>query len=70
MVEDIERSFTEWARKEDFISLQHNLIPEDIQAIINHQLQPGGRFQRWHKKEYEWVLKEVESILMSKVDGM
>ncbi|KAF5491713.1 Ankyrin-3 [Colletotrichum siamense] len=69
-VEDIERSFTEWAQKECFISLQHSLIQDDIQAYIRHELRPGGRFQRWHEKKYEWVLKEIESTLMSKVDGM
>ncbi|KAF4834499.1 Ankyrin-1 [Colletotrichum tropicale] len=66
-VEDIERSFTEWAQKECFISLQHSLIQDDIQAYIRHELRPGGRFDRWQGTPR---LEQIESTLMAKVDGM
>uniref|UniRef100_L2FQ15 Nacht and ankyrin domain protein n=1 Tax=Colletotrichum fructicola (strain Nara gc5) TaxID=1213859 RepID=L2FQ15_COLFN len=66
-VEDIERSFTEWAQKECFISLQHSLIQDDIQAYIRHELRPGGRFDRWQGTPR---LQQIESTLMAKVDGM
>ncbi|EQB52672.1 hypothetical protein CGLO_07683 [Colletotrichum gloeosporioides Cg-14] len=66
-VEDIERSFTEWAQNECFISLQHSLIQDDIQAYIRHELRPGGRFDRWQGTPR---LEQIESTLMAKVDGM
>ncbi|KAF4422351.1 Ankyrin-1 [Colletotrichum fructicola] len=66
-MEDIERSFTEWAQKECFISLQHSLIQDDIQAYIRHELRPGGRFDRWQGTPR---LQQIESTLMAKVDGM
>lgn len=50
------------------INLLSTLVNPDIRTYIRHRLQSDQKLKRWHKEPS--IQLEVESVLMSKADGM
>lgn len=65
--EDIEQSFA-WASSDDRIVLDSSISYHDIQSYIEHQLRPGGKFDRWQARPD--LLHKVQATLMDQADGM
>jgi NACHT domain len=67
--EDIEWRITCWLSEKDIISIQQQAVDVDIRAYIEGTLHAErGEFQRW--KSQPSVLKDIETRLVEKADGM
>lgn len=65
---DIEETIEKWARKEDIIPLQSNLIGDDIRAYIEARVRDSEGLSRW--KTRPDIQKEIEGTLIEKARGM
>ncbi|KAI1264390.1 hypothetical protein F5Y18DRAFT_417729 [Xylariaceae sp. FL1019] len=66
---DIMTNIQSWARDQDIISIQNNLIQEDIDAYVRGRLRGIGILsQRWRTRPD--VRNEIEDALMKQSNGM
>ncbi|KAH8657977.1 hypothetical protein BX600DRAFT_415770 [Xylariales sp. PMI_506] len=67
--QDIKSYVSRWARDEDIIHLQNDVVAEDIRAYVKEVIrQADGPLSRW-RSEPE-IQTEIEGILTEKSDGM
>ncbi len=64
----IEASMELMTAEEERINLLSTLVNPDIRTYIRHRLQSDQKLKRWRKDPS--IQLEVESVLMSKADGM
>ncbi|KAI0154632.1 ankyrin repeat-containing domain protein [Xylariaceae sp. FL1272] len=67
--QDIMDAIRNWSRDQVILSMQNNLVQEDIDAYIHGRLRGTGILsQRWRTRPD--VQDEIEAALMEKADGM
>lgn len=66
--QDIESVLSDIARKDDIVSIQSDLISDDIRRYIHAEVREGNRLKRW--QSHPDILDEIETRLMEKADGM
>lgn len=66
--QDIKETIDMWARKEDIIPLQSDLIGEDIRAYIEARVRDSEGLKRW--KARLAIQEEIEATLIEKANGM
>jgi len=65
---DIESAISEWAHNEDTISIQSDLVTDDIRAYVRTRVREDDGLKRWRSKRD--IQEEIETKLMEKTDGM
>jgi hypothetical protein len=66
--QDIKSEVSELAHNDDIVSLQSDLIADDIQAYIHTRVRRGNGLKRWRSNPE--VQDEIETRLMKQADGM
>ncbi|ORY67765.1 ankyrin repeat-containing domain protein [Pseudomassariella vexata] len=66
--QDIESTIEKWARKEDIIPIQGDLIAEDIRAYVRTRVREHEGLSRW--KSRPDIRSEIEVALIEKSNGM
>ncbi|KAI8624181.1 ankyrin repeat-containing domain protein [Xylariaceae sp. FL1651] len=67
--QDINAAIKSWAREQDIISIQSDLVSEDINAYVCARVREYGPLsKRWHTKPE--IQDEIEDALIKKADGM
>lgn len=66
--QDINASIRGWARDQDILSIQGDLVRGDIDAYIRARVKDNGEFRRWHTRPD--IQAEIEAALIEKADGM
>ncbi|TDZ14144.1 hypothetical protein Cob_v012911 [Colletotrichum orbiculare MAFF 240422] len=60
--------YAKWSSFEDRMSLQEARQQQDIESYVEHELRPGGRFDRWQSRPS--ILKEMKDTIVSQSDHM
>lgn len=68
MEQDIKSSIGSWARERDMISIQSNLVENDIRAYINTRVREHDGLSRWQSRPK--IQEEIEATLLEKSNGM
>lgn len=66
--QDIKSSIGTWARKEDMISIQSDLVADDIRAYIHTRVREHDGLSRWQSRPM--IQEEIEAAFFKKADGM
>jgi hypothetical protein len=65
---DIKSEVSEWARDDDIVPIQSDLITDDIRAYVHTRIREDNGLKRWRSQPE--VQDEIETRLMEKADGM
>ena len=59
---------SKWARIEDMMLIQSDLVADDIRAYVRTRVREGNGLSRWRLQQD--VQQEIENRLMEKAGGM
>lgn len=66
--QDIKSAIEKWARKQDIIQIQSDLVADDIRAYVHTRVMEHEGLSRWQKQPH--VQKLIEDTLTDRADGM
>lgn len=52
------------------MTLGGELVGKDIRTYVHETLSTRGTFERWRRKGYESIQKEIEDNLVAKANGV